>query len=236
MLGSHRIGRLKPEKHSGADDATACPLNRKGKLRLRPAGAGQDAVEMAGRSPGLQRHLGNRLARREKSFLESHTKKGNSVTLPCQASGYNCSELRSVQNSGMTKWLQVDRLKNRLKAYQARTGKTQAQVAEDLGTSYGTLRFWLSGTRRPELPTLQKFASVFQDGCTVSEFFDDPGAAPAGIDLSSYSEVDRHRLLRMIQAISDDSLSTEDRDICVEDFLRDIDRLKSLKGKLGKKS
>lgn len=46
-------------------------------------------------------------------------------------------------------WAQVEAFHQALKAYQERTGKTQAQVAGDLGTSYGTLRFWLSGTRPP---------------------------------------------------------------------------------------
>ena len=69
-------------------------------------------------------------------------------------------------------WAQVEAFHQALKAYQEKTGKTQAQVAGDMGTSYGTLRFWLSGTRSPKLDNLIRAAELFD--VPVTNFMDAP--------------------------------------------------------------
>ena len=91
-------------------------------------------------------------------------------------------------------WVQVDAFRDHLKKYQEATGKTQALVAVDLGTTYGTLRFWLSGTRPPKVENLQKAAFLF--GCSVTEFLEDPGNVPAGLDPNNWAEAsERTRVL-----------------------------------------
>lgn len=78
-------------------------------------------------------------------------------------------------------YLQQPSLKKAIRDYQKRSGKTQAQVAEELGTSLGVLRQWLNNkTRRPELASLQRISAL--TGVSVTEFIDDPaqpGTSPA---------------------------------------------------------
>lgn len=76
-------------------------------------------------------------------------------------------------------WAQVDRFYAEVRKYQEATGKTQAQVAKDLGTTYGTLRFWLSGTRPPKVENMKKAASLFK--CQVADFIED---SPAPDDIT----------------------------------------------------
>jgi transcriptional regulator with XRE-family HTH domain len=105
-------------------------------------------------------------------------------------------------------WIQLESFKSRLKEYQARTGKTQVQVAEDLGTSYGTLRFWLAGVRPPSLSTLQNAANIF--GCSVSEFIDDPAKNIAGQNLSDSSEKKRFLAGLIVKDLRMEDLTDDD--------------------------
>jgi len=80
---------------------------------------------------------------------------------------------------GMGNWPKKDAFSNQAKSYQVKTGKTQAQVADDLGVSLPTFRNYLYGSKTPGLATIQKAAVLF--GCSITEFVDDPGAeAPTG--------------------------------------------------------
>ena len=91
-------------------------------------------------------------------------------------------------------WHQVENFRHHLKKYQEETGKTQAEVAQDLETTYGTLRFWLSGTRPPKVENLKRAASLFK--CRVTEFIDDPGDPPPGITPEKWAEAsERTRVL-----------------------------------------
>lgn len=82
-----------------------------------------------------------------------------------------------------------------MKEYQAKTGKTQTQAADDLGLSLSSLRQILyQKTRRASFDTCQKAASVF--GCSVTEFIDDPGAPPPGVDAERWAKAtERDRVL-----------------------------------------
>jgi transcriptional regulator with XRE-family HTH domain len=123
-------------------------------------------------------------------------------------------------------WPQLDNFKNRLAEYQASTGKTQDEVAHDLGTTYGTLRFWLAGTRQPSLPTLQAASKLFK--CSVTEFLDDPGRIYAGQDLSDQSEEDRFFASLIIKTTQAKDLSSEQRQWIIEDVFRAVDRVRAL--------
>lgn len=97
------------------------------------------------------------------------------------------SVLRTSNHHGNMTWAQVETFRAHLKRYQEVTKKTQAQVADDLGTTYGTLRFWLSGTRPPKVENMKKAATLF--GCRVTDFIDDPMEVPPGIDPEKWTQV-----------------------------------------------
>lgn len=123
----------------------------------------------------------------------------------------------------MDSWPQRAAFSARLKEYQKQTGKTQAQAAIDLGLSLDGLRQILyQKKRRARLDTCQRAASVF--GCSVTEFLDDPGANPAGVDLSTHTPMDRYRFGRMIESMNELPLTEEDKDILFEDWMRDAQR------------
>jgi len=129
-------------------------------------------------------------------------------------------------------WLRAGAFKKRLKEYQARTGKTQAQVAKDLGTTYGTLRFWLSGTRPPRVENLQAAVILFGNGCSLSEFIDDPGKEIAGVDVTQLSEKRRFLAGLMFEGITAEGLSDEDAQLLYEDWLANLNRLRALKARM----
>ena len=124
-------------------------------------------------------------------------------------------------------WLKVSNFKKQLEAYRNRTGKTNAQVAEDLGTTPGNLKFWKAGTRQPYIVNLQRMAEVFE--CSVIEFVDDPGQEIAGQTAAGLT--DRRRLLasQMFEAITSRDLTDEDVQLVYEDFLNSLNRIRALK-------
>ena len=95
-------------------------------------------------------------------------------------------------------WTRVDALRRRIREYQDRTGRTQAEVAEDLGTTYGTLRWWLAGVRPPKNANLQNIVAVLGPPCSMAEFIDDPGSPPAGLPADLWDQAsDQDRALAM---------------------------------------
>lgn len=124
-------------------------------------------------------------------------------------------------------WPHVDAFKRRLAEYQARTDKTQAEVASELETTYGTLMFWLSGSRPPKRENMQRAAALF--GCSVTEFMDDPGATVAGRSTADLSEARRFVSGQMFKDITADDLSDEDAMVLYEDFLAARARLVAMK-------
>lgn len=101
--------------------------------------------------------------------------------------------------------------------YKKSKGMTTAELALRLGTTLGTLNAYLyRATIKPSLEFLQGAASLA--GCSVSEFIDDPGSKPAGIDLSGYSDIDRYRFEQMIRILSNKAFSDADKDLMLEDL------------------
>ena len=131
---------------------------------------------------------------------------------------------------GSMSWIQVTNFVKRVKEYQALTKKTQAQVASDLGTTYATLRFWMSGVRQPRLDTLQGAAALFK--CSVVEFMDDPGQEIAGQDTSRLSDKRRFLAGLMHEGITSDELSDEDAQFLYEDYLAARARLVAMKNRM----
>lgn len=132
-------------------------------------------------------------------------------------------------------WKQVELFKKRVRDYQDQTSKTQAKVAEDLGTSYGTLRFWLSGVRPPKRENLQRAAALF--GCSILEFIDDPGNGPEGIGISAdrwakASERDRTLLMQMFDGFLD--MPDEMKDLAVKQFRLAMISAKAMKEEMDK--
>lgn len=148
----------------------------------------------------------------EDAVFEAHDCNDNSETLPCQAIHYTCATLSRCHHPGMG-WERVDVLRSRIKEYRSRTGKTLAQVAKELGTSHGTLRFWLSGTRPPKKENLQKLAALLR--CSITDFIDDPGASPTGSHHEKWidaTERDRIIASAMFHDITADELTESEKD------------------------
>ena len=59
-------------------------------------------------------------------------------------------------------------------------GKTQADVAQDLGLSKATLSTWMNGTRTPRMPKIDMLCNYF--GVTSREIMEDHNSRPEGQD------------------------------------------------------
>jgi transcriptional regulator with XRE-family HTH domain len=126
-------------------------------------------------------------------------------------------------------WAQVDVLRSMLDAHKKATGETNADVAQKLETTIGTLGFWLTGTRTPKRANLQKLAAFF--GCSVTRFMDDPNQEVAGRTAEGKSEQRRVLGGMMWDGIMDEGLSDEDAALLFEDFLASKSRLASIKAR-----
>ena len=132
-------------------------------------------------------------------------------------------------NEGMTEaWPQKNRFRVLLALYQTRNGKSQDQVASELGVSLGHLRNLLyRSDKRPSLELLQRACTLF--GVSVTDFIDDPNARPAGQDLSSASEQSRFLASVIVQDMNAPDLTDEDRQELWEDFQRGLSRIRKRK-------
>ncbi len=92
-------------------------------------------------------------------------------------------------------WGHRELFKAAVKNYRESAGVKLADVAECIGLKEQTLKDYLYRKDvKPSLEVLQKAASTF--GCSVTEFIDDPGAVPAGMDPDKWAEAsDRDRVL-----------------------------------------
>lgn len=123
----------------------------------------------------------------------------------------------------MSRYVQQPALKAAVKAYQERTGKKQEEVAQELGTTLGTLRQWLNNkARMPELSSLQKISKLTK--VSVVEFIDDPGADYAGLDLSNESEETRFLAKMVIKGATTRNLSDEQKTFILQDLQTAIER------------
>ena len=111
-------------------------------------------------------------------------------------------------------WPQRQKFKSALEEYQAKTGKKQAEVAEDLNMSLHGLRQVLyQKGRRCSFETAQKASALF--GVSVTEFLDDPGAPPPGVGHEKWaaiSERDRVIASAMFADITADQLTEAEKD------------------------
>lgn len=157
----------------------------------------------------------------------AHTTQGNTLALTVQASRSYSRHCRGDHNSGMPRYVQQPALKLAVKSYQARTGKTQQEVAEDLGTTLGTLRQWLNNKeRKPELESLQKISALTR--VSVMQFIDDPGRDYAGQDLSQESEETCFLASMIIRGVMKKDLTDEQKDYILQDISRAVDRVASM--------
>lgn len=61
-----------------------------------------------------------------------------------------------------------------VKELRERSGMTQAQLAEKMGTSQGAVALWETGARMPRADKLPKLAEVL--GCSVADLFNTESA------------------------------------------------------------
>ena len=108
-------------------------------------------------------------------------------------------------------WPQYQKFRQVAKEYQAKTGEGQRTISEKLGINLFTYRNYLYGSKKPGIKTLKAAARLF--GCSITEFVDDPGAPPPGIDRNAWAVVsERDRVL--CSAILEDirSITNEEKD------------------------
>lgn len=209
-----------------------CPasgfLNADRRLGRWAPGARQDAVDMRlgnARAQG-QRPRGQAGVTEDRAKV-GHPVEGNTAALTLQALGSHFINDLAAHTWAMSRFPQQVRLKAAVKAYQERTGKTQEEVAADLGTTLGTLRQWLNNkARKPELETLQKISALTK--VSVAEFIDDPGREYAGQDLSDHSEEDRFFASMVIKGVLTKDLTDDQRRFIIEDVFRAVDRVRAL--------
>jgi transcriptional regulator with XRE-family HTH domain len=105
-------------------------------------------------------------------------------------------------------WPQYQRFRQFAKDYQTKSGETQGVISGKLGINPFTYRNYLYGSKKPGIKTLKAAARLF--GCSITEFIDDPGISPPGIDKepwASASEWDRalgRAILEDLKSIQDD--------------------------------
>ena len=95
-----------------------------------------------------------------------------------------------------------------LKFYVIRSGKTQSQVATDIGVSKGTFSDWCSGRSHPRMDRVQQLAEYF--GVSISHLLQD-GAMKSETEYAFISRAINARpklleLYRATQTLSDDDL------------------------------
>lgn len=162
----------------------------------------------------------------------AHTDKGNSETLLVQGVSEYLFPADTEHPIPMDSWPQQSVFRARIDAYKKAHGITQKQLAEELGTSLGTLRFWLYGDRRPSLQSLQRVAALC--GCSVTEFIDDPGQEIAGQVAPDLTEKRRVIASMMFDGVTSTDLSDEDAQLLFEDFIAMKSRLQALKARAKK--
>lgn len=126
-------------------------------------------------------------------------------------------------------WERVEIFKKHLHLYKERTGKLQREIAADLGTTYGNLRFWLSGRRAPKLANLKKIAKVF--GTSILDYTDDPGSKPMGVDVSNLSERDCVLARMMFDDYTSGDLTTEGRKHLYDSYQLNKSQLRDIKAR-----
>lgn len=152
-----------------------------------------------------------------------HLDKGNTRTLTAQAPESHFVFVNPGDNLPMPRYVQQPALKAAVKAYQERTGKKQEEVAQELGTTLGTLRQWLNNkARMPELSSLQKISKLTK--VSVMEFIDDPGADYVGLDLSNESEETRFLAKMVIKGAKSGNLTDEQKTFILQDLQTAIER------------
>ncbi|MDR2697139.1 MAG: helix-turn-helix domain-containing protein [Holophagales bacterium] len=111
-------------------------------------------------------------------------------------------------------WPQRENFKRALEKYQAKTGKKQAEVAEDLNMSlHGLRQILYQKGRRCSFETAQRASALF--GVSVTEFMDDPGAPPYGMDQEKWAAIrERDRVIAsaMFSDITADQLTEAEKD------------------------
>ena len=95
----------------------------------------------------------------------------------------------------MDRWPLRANFVKRLEQYRERTGATIAEVAKLLGVSESSVYSYCSReTSQPSENTKKAAAKLF--GCPITEFIDDPGSPPPGIDPERWAEAsERSRVL-----------------------------------------
>lgn len=102
-----------------------------------------------------------------------------SETLMSQADCTSSILLLPAQDVSMT-WNEVTVFAMYLKRYRDESGMSVAEVADAIGTTEGTIRFWLTGTRPPGKGNLRKLTTLFAHlGCTIDQLL---GGAPPSSD------------------------------------------------------
>ena len=122
-----------------------------------------------------------------------------------------------IQSTPTTdRWPQRALFKRYLKLLAKKEGLTMTEVAEKLGTTYNTLRQYISVARkdtRPSLEFIQRAAALFE--CSVTEFIDNPGEPMQGLALAN-SEEERVFLREVAHDIA--TLAPEKRRLLAESW------------------
>ena len=107
---------------------------------------------------------------------------------------------------------------NNLKFYVIRSGRTQSQIASDLGVSKGTFSDWVSGRSHPRMNKVQQIADYF--GISKSDLLEDGERGFSGEVAAIIRQIDMNPLLKKLLGIA---AALDDNDL--ELAIKILDRL-----------
>lgn len=108
---------------------------------------------------------------------------------------------------------------NNLKFYVIRSGRTQSQIASDLGVSKGTFSDWTSGRSHPRMNKVQQIADYF--GISLSDLLEDGDRGLSGEVAAIIRQIDMNPLLKQLLGIAA-ALDDDDLELAIK-FLNRLD-------------
>jgi len=164
-------------------------------------------------------------------FHDSHGMPTRGIVNPFRSDSPDGNNAQSEDMTKPDRWPQRETFRAALEGYLSEHDKTQAEVCDLLGIKLTYLRNTLyRSDKRLSVDILSKAAAIF--GCSVTEFIDDPGSAPGGIDLSAISPNDRFRCERAFKILTVEDLTDSQHQMLLAELEATLARIRAMKAEL----
>ena len=132
--------------------------------------------------------------------------------------------------TGIDRWPQRARFNELLDEWCKRNHANLADFAKACEKSASSIYTYSSRiASRPPEPLMRVFAKTL--GCSILEFTTDPAATIAGQAVDGLSEREQVLAEMLFSKFRDPALSEDDRQMLFEDWMRDYDRIKTMKAR-----